>query len=1131
MEHDSPEFPAARSRPGSVRVAGGKKGDTKVILAVLLSIAASTAVHAQTEYFPQHTDALWTYGGSPREIARSLTMRLDDADAGVYAWDGPFGTQSVVLTEDGLLEEVTDTGRRTLLDFAAPAGGSWVIADVGTDDLVTNSTVTVADRTMSKTVSFGTFENVIHFRLTPPSGLADAGVTDLWFAPKVGLIAFEEITIAGAQTYELAAMAIPGDAVEFPLPAPEPVDPDDRFPASIGLTWTYAGPLDDTRMIRIIDTGVAGSEQALLMTGLMGDRLVRANGNRIEQFSSDAWRLLFDLDAEAGASWTIDLESAQLDDFLDGAAVTVVARSDSITVPYGTFGGITHLSIAPPPGLADAGLTDLWLAPGVGIVAWTELSIAGPRTYSLVSFANRFEPRPLPRPEPLPDPLIPIDNFRNTANRVQDGVFYAVGSTESTVEQGGVVMIHYYAVAQEGEHVFRFNSTQQVEFVLRDEEGGEVWAWSRGRGFGDALTAFTLTEGDSVRFVDRLDLRTEAVPPGGYTLVGFLPTDPNGEPTVSAAATEVGVALTVVGEPTFGTLEGVVKDAEGAPVPEVVVSVNPDRPPEAGGVFFPAIASFTDREGRFRVGRLRPGGYRVTTSKRGYASATERIDVTAGVNRVTVTLTAREDDGFVNAHAVSNDLMTVEVATDRVRYAVGDTLKMRYTATNVSGRDLPMRFPSGQNFDVVVSGEQGVVWTWSATRLFPQVIRDTVFVEGDTFTFEVTEPIPPSWAPHAGGMQIEAYLALFDLAEEGGLNRGLTRGYVKFALVGEGGRPAPFPGKPGQVAVSLKLDKESYASTDTAVASYTLRNVSEDSLTLFFPSGQRYDLSLTEGRSGERLWTWSMNKLFTQAATTLGVAAGESFTFSEPIPLSEASGTDGVRILEAFLTISDASSDVRVEDTRAARRFWVGERTPGEQPPSASRVRRSLHLAAGSDSVTASYVVRNVGGKDIPAVFSSGQTFEMVLSRGDQEVWRWSEGKAFTLAIRETNFAAGDSIVVSTRFAMPEAAGAYTVVAYLALTDAPDGALTLEETRVRQRLTVTDDGTSPGGSETMVRRSDFDSSGEVDFGDFISFAVAFGTRQGDFAFDASFDLDEDGQVGFSDFISFASAFGSRVTAE
>ena len=122
----------------------------------------------------------------------------------------------------------------------------------------------------------------------------------------------------------LLVLALPGlsDA------QPEPVDPGDLFPVSIGLTWAYKGPFDDERLIRIIETTSTDNEVALVLSGLMGDRVIRKVDGRVEQFSSGSWRLLFDLTAQADESWTIDMESVG-SDFLDGATVRVIARHSS----------------------------------------------------------------------------------------------------------------------------------------------------------------------------------------------------------------------------------------------------------------------------------------------------------------------------------------------------------------------------------------------------------------------------------------------------------------------------------------------------------------------------------------------------------------------------------------------------------------------------------------------------------------------------------------------------------------------------------------------------------------------------------------------------------------------------------
>ena len=61
-----------------------------------------------------------------------------------------------------------------------------------------------------------------------------------------------------------------------------------------------------------------------------------------------------------------------------------------------------------------------------------------------------------------------------------------------------------------------------------------------------------------------------------------------------------------------------------------------------------------------------------------------------------------------------------------------------------------------------------------------------------------------------------------------------------------------------------------------------------------------------------------------------------------------------------------------------------------------------------------------------------------------------------------------------------------------------------------------------------VAASDFSGDGEVDFGDFLTFAAAFGKKAGDADFNSRIDLDQDGEVGFTDFLAFARQFGKSV---
>ncbi|MDE2998488.1 MAG: leucine-rich repeat domain-containing protein [Gemmatimonadota bacterium] len=57
---------------------------------------------------------------------------------------------------------------------------------------------------------------------------------------------------------------------------------------------------------------------------------------------------------------------------------------------------------------------------------------------------------------------------------------------------------------------------------------------------------------------------------------------------------------------------------------------------------------------------------------------------------------------------------------------------------------------------------------------------------------------------------------------------------------------------------------------------------------------------------------------------------------------------------------------------------------------------------------------------------------------------------------------------------------------------------------------------------------DFDGDGTVGFSDFLTFAGAFGSSQGDGKYNAAQDLNSDGSIDFTDFLIFAGDFGSQV---
>ncbi len=86
------------------------------------------------------------------------------------------------------------------------------------------------------------------------------------------------------------------------------------------------------------------------------------------------------------------------------------------------------------------------------------------------------------------------------------------------------------------------------------------------------------------------------------------------------------------------------------------------------------------------------------------------------------------------------------------------------------------------------------------------------------------------------------------------------------------------------------------------------------------------------------------------------------------------------------------------------------------------------------DAITVRMTLRNTTGTPLELTFPSGQDYDVVIrnERGG-EVYRWSNGRAFTLAIRMLRFSGEKNYSVVVRPNLP--AGAYTLTASLAVMD------------------------------------------------------------------------------------------------
>ena len=68
--------------------------------------------------------------------------------------------------------------------------------------------------------------------------------------------------------------------------------------------------------------------------------------------------------------------------------MTVLSRSEAVNVPYGRYEGSIHFAIQPPEDLMDAGVTDMWFVPNIGLVKWSSVWIGGVHSFELSKLSS-----------------------------------------------------------------------------------------------------------------------------------------------------------------------------------------------------------------------------------------------------------------------------------------------------------------------------------------------------------------------------------------------------------------------------------------------------------------------------------------------------------------------------------------------------------------------------------------------------------------------------------------------------------------------------------------------------------------------------------------------------------------------
>ncbi|MEX2582082.1 MAG: BsuPI-related putative proteinase inhibitor [Gemmatimonadota bacterium] len=96
----------------------------------------------------------------------------------------------------------------------------------------------------------------------------------------------------------------------------------------------------------------------------------------------------------------------------------------------------------------------------------------------------------------------------------------------------------------------------------------------------------------------------------------------------------------------------------------------------------------------------------------------------------------------------------------------------------------------------------------------------------------------------------------------------------------------------------------------------------------------------------------------------------------------------------------------------------------------------SVQVHTTRDTVSFVLQVTNTSRSTVVLTFPTGQTYDFLVRRNGQEVWRWSAGQMFTQAMQEVRLSPGETVTHQAAWAVPAAAdGEYEAVGILPAID------------------------------------------------------------------------------------------------
>lgn len=204
--------------------------------------------------------------------------------------------------------------------------------------------------------------------------------------------------------------------------------------------------------------------------------------------------------------------------------------------------------------------------------------------------------------------------------------------------------------------------------------------------------------------------------------------------------------------------------------------------------------------------------------------------------------------------------VTLKASTDLARYTPGQPIEVRLSAANISRKPATLSFSSGQRFDFSVYklGQREPAYTWSASRMFSQIVGSLTLRPGQKQDFEA------AIGDEMGSLGPGRYRLLARLSNS---PRPVVAAAIAFEIVDLG------------LSIAARTDKTSYKIGEPVQIDIAVANRLARENTVPFGSGLSFDV-LIRDEAGRLVWTYGANLRFIRVLGSMTWRKGETKNFS-----------------------------------------------------------------------------------------------------------------------------------------------------------------------------------------------------------------------------------------------------------